>query len=118
MAMLGMAPVMQRELHTTYGLQPDVALGVGALLSSVFSATLSHPMDTIKTCMQGDVEQKKYSGALGTAKVLTAEYGVANGLFKGLVWRIALISTTFFFVNKSVQPQSYVAKHTLEQCKH
>lgn len=100
MAMLGMAPVVQRKLHVDYDFQPDVALAVGALMSSTFSATLSHPMDTIKTCMQGDVHQKKYPGVLGTARVLAGEYGVAHGLFKGLAWRITLIATTFFLVNK------------------
>ena len=58
-------------------------------------------MDTIKTCMQGDVGMTKYPrGAVGTGRVLAAEYGVAQGLFKGLAWRIVLITSTFFLVNK------------------
>ena len=40
-------------------------------------------MDTIKTCMQGDVEQKKYKGIVQTGRLLAEEYGVAQGLFKG-----------------------------------
>ena len=34
-----------------------------------------------------------------TGKSLANEYGVVQGLFKGLFWRVALISTTFFLVN-------------------
>jgi len=90
-------------MHATfrYGLQTDVALAFGAVLSSIFSATLSHPMDTIKTCMQGDVGRTKYpGGAVDTGRVLAAEYGLRRGLFKGLTWRIVLITSTFFLVNK------------------
>ncbi len=54
MAMLGITPRIQRTLHA-YGLESNVALAVGALTGSVTAATLTHPMDTIKTCQQGDV---------------------------------------------------------------
>ena len=59
----------------------------------------THPLDTIKSCMQGDLKRKKYDGILQTGKSLASEYGVVQGLFKGLFWRVALISTTFFLVN-------------------
>ena len=49
--------------------------------------------------MQGDLERKKYTNVPNTARSLAAEYGVAKGLFKGLSWRIGLITTTFFLVN-------------------
>ncbi len=76
-----------------------MALAAGSLTGAIFSATISHPLDTIKTCMQGDVEQKKYTNIVNTGKSLAAEYGVAQGLFKALSWRIALISSAFFSVN-------------------
>jgi solute carrier family 25 carnitine/acylcarnitine transporter 20/29 len=50
--------------------------------------------------MQGDVEQKRYSTVTNTGRALVAEKGVVQGLFRGLGWRIALISSTFFLVNK------------------
>eukprot|EP00961_Rhodomonas_salina_P200943 2710813-Rhodomonas_salina.1 len=99
MAMLGATPVMQRELIERFKMDPSVGLAVGSLLGAFFSATVTHPMDTIKTCMQGDVEQKKYTNIRGTGASLVQENGV-KGLFKGLSWRIALIATTFFLVNK------------------
>ena len=36
----------------------------GALGGGVIVASLSHPMDTIKTCQQGDVTQKTYRGVV------------------------------------------------------
>ena len=62
-----------------------------------------HPMDTIKTCMQGDLGQVKYTDITSTGRLLAEEYGVMQGLFKGLSYRIALISTTFFLVNSFKQ---------------
>lgn len=103
MAMLGLCPVLQREFMTRFDLAGPAALVPAAFLSSLTSATFSHPMDTIKTCMQGDVEQKKYTTLTGTAKNLVAEYGLVQGLFKGLAWRITLITSTFFAVNQFKQ---------------
>ena len=41
------------------------------------------------------------------------EYGLARGLFKGLAYRIVLIATTFFLVNKfkdGLAPMMFPAK--------
>eukprot|EP00931_Biecheleriopsis_adriatica_P109854 TRINITY_DN8411_c0_g2_i1.p1 TRINITY_DN8411_c0_g2~~TRINITY_DN8411_c0_g2_i1.p1 ORF type:complete len:301 (-),score=63.86 TRINITY_DN8411_c0_g2_i1:113-964(-) len=100
MAMLGLCPVLQRSLSTNYGLEKSVALAAGSLAGATMAGTITHPMDTIKTCMQGDVARVKYTNVVETGKLLMAEYGVAQGLFKGLQYRIGLISTTFFLVNK------------------
>lgn len=35
----------------------------GAIGAGVIAATLSHPLDTIKTCMQGDIEQAEYESS-------------------------------------------------------
>jgi solute carrier family 25 carnitine/acylcarnitine transporter 20/29 len=100
LAMLGVTPAIQKELSEgSYKMESNTALAVGALTGSFFAATVSHPMDTIKTCMQGDLEGKKYSSVTKTGAKLAEEYGVAKGLFKGLAFRIVLIATTFFLVN-------------------
>jgi solute carrier family 25 carnitine/acylcarnitine transporter 20/29 len=99
-AMLAATPIMQQKIRKKYPeLSPGTALAAGALASSCVGATLTHPVDTIKTCMQGDIGGRKYQNALHTARVLMDEHGVAKGLFKGLTWRISLITTTFFLVN-------------------
>lgn len=99
MAMLGVTPLIQSTVVERFQLDGYLGLAVGALSGSFFSATLTHPMDTIKTCMQGDVERVKYTTIRGTGAKLVEEFGVAGGLFKGLAWRISLITTTFFLVN-------------------
>ncbi len=43
---------------------------VGAIAAGLFAAYLSHPFDTIKTCMQGDIERKKYVGVSDTGNFL------------------------------------------------
>jgi solute carrier family 25 (mitochondrial carnitine/acylcarnitine transporter), member 20/29 len=101
LAMLGVTPAIQKSLSSgSMKMESNTALVAGALAGSFFAATVSHPMDTIKTCMQGDLEQKKYQSVTKTGQSLAQEYGVAKGLFKGLGFRIVLIATTFFLVNK------------------
>merc|ERR1712192_81251 len=99
MAMLGITPTIQKKLVDSSGYDKNVALAAGALTGACFAATITHPMDTIKTCMQGDLARAKYTDVSSTWKALANEYGVVQGLFKGLAFRIALISTTFFLVN-------------------
>ena len=98
MTMLGLTPIIQNKLIERLQMDGSVALGAGALAGSFFSATITHPMDTIKTCMQGDVEQTKYTNIRETGRSLANEFGVAQGLFKGLGWRISLIATAFFLL--------------------
>ena len=47
----------------------------GAIGGGVICATLSHPLDTIKTCLQGDIARAKYSTVGQTAGALWAEGG-------------------------------------------
>lgn len=103
LAMLGITPKIQSVLVEGSGMESNTALAAGALCGSFFAATITHPMDTIKTCMQGDMGREKYTTVTGTGNKLMAEYGVAKGLFKGLSFRIALIATTFFLVNNLKQ---------------
>ena len=99
MSMLGITPLIQRELVDKSGMEKNSALAIGALSGALFAGTITHPMDTIKTCMQGDLGEIKYKGISQTGALLVEEYGMIQGLFKGLFFRIALISTTFFLVN-------------------
>ena len=42
---------------------------IGSIASGLIAATLSHPLDTIKTCMQGDVERKRYHNMRQTVRI-------------------------------------------------
>jgi len=99
LAMLGVTPALQRKFQTSLGMEENMALAGGALASAISAATLTHPMDTIKTCQQGDMPQAKFTSVTGTYRTIVAEHGM-GGLFRGLGWRSGLIATTFFLVNK------------------
>ena len=99
MSMLSLTPLIQEVLVQKMNINADVGLMAGALGGSLFAAVATHPMDTVKTCMQGDCEQKVYTNIRGTVAALLKERGVP-ALFKGLQWRFGLIATTFFLVNK------------------
>ena len=81
-------PVFGEKLHTQYGMAESTANFVGAIGGGMIAATCSHPLDTIKTCMQGDIERKTYTTLTGTARTLYAEggYGV---FFRGWSFRSA-----------------------------
>ena len=75
-------PAFTRELEEGSGWSAGKAKFVGCVGAGVIAATLSHPMDTIKTCMQGDVARIKYGTLTETAKTLHAEGGM-GAFFKG-----------------------------------
>jgi len=68
-----------------------------ALTSAMISGTISHPIDTFKTCMQGDVNKQKYKGILSTCKTIHGEAGV-NGFFRGWFWRVFARQVPSFFI--------------------
>ena len=51
MSMLGVTPEIARELKERYGMDDKVALSAGSLVGAVFAALITHPIDTVKTCM-------------------------------------------------------------------
>eukprot|EP00980_Cylindrotheca_fusiformis_P003488 scaffold781_cov132-Cylindrotheca_fusiformis.AAC.7 len=92
---LSIPPVARRTLMTTF---PDTfdtndkARIPAALLGGLFACYLTHPFDTIKTCMQGDLERKVYGGFLGTGKKIMADSGI-TGFYRGATFRYGLIAS-------------------------
>eukprot|EP00457_Paulinella_chromatophora_P009877 gb/GEZN01009958.1/.p1 GENE.gb/GEZN01009958.1/~~gb/GEZN01009958.1/.p1 ORF type:complete len:321 (+),score=31.48 gb/GEZN01009958.1/:42-1004(+) len=99
LAMLGMTPVLAHWLIQHRNMGEHTALATGSLASSIFSCALSHPLDTIKTCMQGDMEQQKYKGIRQTWAAIVQEHGFVGGLFKGFAHRVALVALSFYLIN-------------------
>lgn len=96
--LLGVTPILQDYLEI--GGMSTLSAGFWAsLVGGVFGAVPSHPLDVVKTCMQGDLEQKQYRGALETAKLLYRESGVAR-FFHGCFWRTVNITATVFIANE------------------
>ena len=85
---LGLIPVAREEVQKRYpDLSADQARLVGTFTCGPLCSMLSHPPDTIKTCLQGDVEGAKYKTYGQTVRTLVQERGV-RALWAGAPWRI------------------------------
>eukprot|EP00667_Euglena_gracilis_P016774 EG_transcript_17596 len=96
---LGIGPVITRTLQEDYNLSISMAKAGGAVGGGVIAATLSHPMDTCKTCMQGDIERKAYGSLSETAQALYKEAG-AGRFFRGWTWRTGRMICAVFIMNE------------------
>lgn len=83
---IGLGPAFAASLRDSAKMDPVQSKMLGAIGAGVICATLSHPLDTMKTCMQGDVEQKTYKGFTHTMNELMKEGGTAR-FFSGWAWR-------------------------------
>lgn len=111
-SMLGATPVIHRSLEDLTGggsSSANILAVVGAsMLGGTFGAVMSHPFDTVKTAMQGDVCQKTYGGTLETARTLMGDAGLGR-LFSGVFWRTVNITMTVYIANEcALRLPSYV----------
>lgn len=96
---LGIGPSFSRELREKYDFSPGNAKLLGAIGAGIIAATLSHPLDTIKTCMQGDIERKRFGTFSETAKTLFQEDGFKR-FFKGWNWRTGRMICAVFIMGE------------------
>ena len=100
---LSIPPVVRRTLRQNY---PDTfdsddkARVPAALLGGLFACYLTQPADTIKTCMQGDIERKTYGSFLQTAKAINAESGF-TGFYRGATFRYGRMVCAVFIMDMS-----------------
>ena len=70
---LSFPPIIRKHLIESYPGQfvgrDDAARLVASIGGTLVSSLMSHPFDTVKTCMQGDVEKKKYKGSIDSARL-------------------------------------------------
>lgn len=86
-AYLGLAPVLRTKLGEAMpGTNEEVLRVLAAVGGAAVCGALSHPFDTVKTCMQGDVQQKEYSTLRQTAHAIRSKGGVA-ALYRGIEFR-------------------------------
>ena len=75
-------PVARQYVQDNYkdsiGATPDLARFSAAMMFTPFVSVFSHPPDTIKTCLQGDVEQTTYKGYMQTTQVRRAAPATAT----------------------------------------
>ena len=76
-------------------------MGAGLIASG-----LSHPADTIKTCMQGDIQKSTYNRAISGLRLIVNRDGIA-GLYRGFMWRYLRMGMIFFIMNITMDPVSH-----------
>jgi hypothetical protein len=94
---MGIAPSLNSHFKEQ-GFDPYVSKMGGSIASGIVAATLSHPMDTIKTCMQGDLEKKQYGSLTQTAGTLLKEGPLR--FFRGWTWRTGRMCCAMFLMNE------------------
>jgi hypothetical protein len=98
---LSIPPVVRRTLMESY---PDTfttndhARVPAALLGGLFACYLTHPFDTIKTCMQGDVERAVYGSFTQTGSKIFSESGV-TGFYRGATFRYGRMVCAVFIMD-------------------
>eukprot|EP00586_Coscinodiscus_wailesii_P018294 CAMPEP_0172494784 /NCGR_PEP_ID=MMETSP1066-20121228/56836_1 /TAXON_ID=671091 /ORGANISM="Coscinodiscus wailesii, Strain CCMP2513" /LENGTH=269 /DNA_ID=CAMNT_0013266039 /DNA_START=143 /DNA_END=952 /DNA_ORIENTATION=- len=111
---LSIPPIVRHQLMTNY---PDTfdtndkARVPAALLGGFFACYLTQPFDTIKTCMQGDIERTKFGTLTQTGKVVYAESGIP-GFYRGATFRYGRMVCAVFmmdFLKEKIGPLLYPA---------
>ncbi len=97
--MLGVTPIVQTYLEEKHQYSQSKASFFASMLGGVVAAVPSHPFDVVKTCMQGDVEQKQYKSVSKTIKQLWLEGGLQR-MFSGCLWRTINITGTVYIANE------------------
>ncbi|KAJ8604972.1 hypothetical protein CTAYLR_006904 [Chrysophaeum taylorii] len=95
---LGMCPVFLKELEDK-GVSHSAAKVLAPIGAGVIAATVSHPMDTIKSCVQGDLEYSKFKSMLQTAQTLHAENGITR-FFTGWGFRTSRMILAVAIMNE------------------
>ena len=108
---LSIPPIVRRNLREMYPDKFDTdnkARVPAALLGGLFACYLTHPFDTVKTCMQGDIERKTYGTFVNTAKKIS-EDGL-TAFYRGATFRYGRMVCAVFmmdFLQAQVGPLLY-----------
>lgn len=98
---LSIPPVVRRTLMEKYPKTFDTndkARVPAALLGGLFACYLTHPFDTIKTCMQGDIERKVYGSFTQTASQIMGDSGF-TGFYRGATFRYGRMVCAVFIMD-------------------
>ena len=98
---LSIPPVVRRSLMDSYPETFDTndkARVPAALLGGLFACYLTHPFDTIKTCMQGDIEREIYGNFIQTASKIRNDSGIP-GFYRGATFRYGRMVCAVFIMD-------------------
>ena len=99
LGLLGVAPALQRWLEQEHGYKPAKASLMASLGGGIVAALPSHPLDVLKTCLQGDLEQGTYKGYRSAFRQLWSQGGLRR-LYSGCMWRTINICATVYIANE------------------
>ena len=83
---LGMCPVFTKAIEERKLASGNASKLLAAIGAGIIAATLSHPLDTVKSCVQGDLEQTNYKSQADTITKLLKEGGISR-FFTGWAYR-------------------------------
>lgn len=98
-SMLGVTPLMQAWLEQEHGQSAGMASFNASIVGGLLASIPSHPADVIKTIMQGDLQQRRYSSASSTMRLMFKQGGVSR-FFDGCIWRSLNIVLTVYIANE------------------
>ena len=99
---LAFPPIIRSYLsanHAEHFQSEDKARFVAALGGAFISGIMSHPFDTVKTCMQGDIERRTFRGMAQTFAELLKQGG-PTAFYRGYLWRFARQVGAIFILDK------------------
>lgn len=117
---LGIMPVVREYLTTNHMdtvKTEDGARICAALIAGPLCCYASHPPDTLKTCMQGDIEHAKFGNYKQTMDVLIKEQGLSS-LWLGAPWRLfRQVCAVFLFDKIASELAPVLFPHAFEKKK-
>jgi len=102
---LSIPPVVRRTLMEKYPetfTSNDKARVPAALLGGLFACYLTQWADTIKTCMQGDIERATYGTFSQTARNIYGQSGIP-GFYRGATFRYGRMCCAVFIMDKTAE---------------
>lgn len=102
---LSIPPVVRRNLMESYPdtfTSNDKARVPAALLGGLFACYMTQWADTIKTCMQGDIERSIYGTFTQTAKTIYKESSIP-GFYRGATFRYGRMACAVFIMDLSAE---------------
>jgi hypothetical protein len=98
-SMLGVTPLLQTYFEEEHKQSMALASFNASLIGGILAAVPSHPFDIVKTCMQGDLDQKLYTSARSTVATMYHQGGIIR-FFNGCTWRSLNIVMTVYIANE------------------
>lgn len=97
---VGVVPIVQRHLSLEYNMNQTKAAVIGSVGSGLVATAISHPIDIVKTNMQGNVNSFRWRTIRSATSTLYETRGLTYMFTAGLVWRAALNTCSIFLFNE------------------